>query len=117
LAYVAALAVTGNVHDVDAVAAWTLLFTLAGWGLVGVPIVWFVDPRHQVFQAWWGPLVGAAVAFLTFLALVGWWLAPGTQAFNFFAGFAAITGGVAWRTYAFLGRVRRGEALDSQPER
>lgn len=116
LAYVAALAVTGNVRDVGVVAAWTLLFTLGGWVLVGLPIVWFIDPRRQVFQSWWGLLVGAAVAFLTFLVLASWWLAPGTQAFNFFAGFAAITGGVAWRTYAFLGRVRKGDAPNSQPE-
>lgn len=117
LAYVAMLALRGKVHDVGVVALWTLIFALGGWVLVGLPIVWFVDAHRRVFQAWWGPLVGAMVAFLTFLILIGWWFVPSTKVFSAFAGFAAITGGVAWRTYAFLGRVRRGGAPNSQPER
>ncbi|WP_043433143.1 hypothetical protein [Cystobacter fuscus] len=116
LAYVATLAVRGEVSEVGAVAAWTLAFALIGWGVVGLPLVRFIDVRSRIFQAWWGPLLGATVAFCTFLFLAGRWFKPGTMEFNLFSGFAAITGGVAWRVYAMLGRIRSEVPPNSQPQ-
>lgn len=116
LVYVAALAVRGEVSDVGAVAAWTLAFALLGWAIVGLPLVGFINVRSRVFQAWWAPLLGATVAFCTFLVLAGRWFRPGTMEFNLFAGFAAIVGGVAWRVYAVLGRARSEAPPNSQPQ-
>jgi len=102
--YVALLAVFDRIRDVVAVACWTLIFALAGWVLVGIPLVLFIHARHRAFQSGWGPFIGAALALLTFLALAGRWFPPGSMEFNLFSGFAAVIGGVAWRTYALLGR-------------
>ena len=65
--------VQGSATDLEAALFWTAVFGFVGWLLVLVPLVLLVRPERALFSFPVFPLVGAAVAVVTFIGLVGWW--------------------------------------------
>ena len=86
--------------DFFPVAAWTGLFTVAGWLLCFVPLIFAAGPRSRLYRFSVFPIVGALLGTLAFAVLVAWW-APLWEHW-FYAIYPAVIGSSAALAFVWL---------------
>jgi hypothetical protein len=97
--------------------AMTAIFSLAGWLLIFLPLVLFLNPGSRLFHPAVFPWVGAAGAVLVFLGWLTWvngprGIVPAFITFAAFAGYAAVVGLLAGLIYSLLQRSRRTRSVE-----
>jgi hypothetical protein len=97
--------------------AMTTLFSLAGWLLIFLPLVLFLNPGSRLFHPAVFPWVGAAGAVLVFLGWLTWvngprGIVPALITFAGFAGYAAVVGLLAGLMYSLSQMWRSSPSSD-----
>jgi hypothetical protein len=104
LVFYALFALTSNAlgwrGDLLSIAGWTAIFTLAGWLVFFVPLIWFTQPTSQIYRAQVFPWLGGVLGIAAFAVLVAWW-APLWKHW-LYAVYPAVVGGASACTFSWL---------------